>query len=72
MLHQNFSPEQRHVQRLVDQFNADEEAWERLETTRRLLRMRYPHLSRRRRDLLYLVEVILARPIEDCVGFLKS
>ena len=44
--HYNLPPEQRAAQRLVDQFNADEALWRKLEPLRRLRRKAHPPLSR--------------------------
>jgi hypothetical protein len=43
--YRNLPEEQRHVQRLVTRFNADERLWRRLEGKRRLRRRFYPLMS---------------------------
>ena len=64
----NLSPEQRNVQQLVAQFNADEQLWQSLEGKRRLRRRLYPHMSAKLRRQLGLLDFATARPLEDCVG----
>ena len=61
-------PEQRRVQRLIAQFNADERLWRSLEATRRRRRKVYPHLSAKLRRQLDLLEFASSRPLQDCVG----
>lgn len=65
----NLRPEQRATQRMVDQFNADERLWRKLEPRRRarrkLLRQR---LSGKRLKQLDLLEYTQARPPQDCIG----
>ncbi len=46
--HYNLPPEQRATQRLVDQFNADEALWHKLEPRRHLRRKSQPRLSRKK------------------------
>jgi len=64
----NLPPEQRTTQRLVDQFNADERLWKKLEPKRKLRRKRLPVLSKRKLKELDLLEFSTARPPRDCVG----
>jgi len=65
----NLPPEQRMTQRLVDQFNADERLWKRLEPRRRarhkLLRRVLSRKELKRRDLL---EFARERPPQECIG----
>lgn len=61
-------PEQRRVQRLVDQFNADERLWRSLEAKRRLRRKARPRIPARLRRQLDILEFANSRPLEDCVG----
>ena len=67
----NLPPEQRRVQQLVTQFNADEQLWRSLEGKRRLRRRLYPRLSAKLRKQLDLLDFAMARPLEDCVGSLS-
>lgn len=67
----NLPPEQGRVQRLVDQFNADEELRGRLEAKRVIRRIRYPRLSRTHRKLFDLLDLVFTRPLYDCIGFFK-
>ena len=55
-------PEQRLTQRLVDQFNADERLWKKLEPKRRA------RLSRKNLKELDLLEFARARPPQDGIG----
>jgi hypothetical protein len=64
----NLPPERRATQRLVDQFNADERLWEKLEPRRRARRKLLPCLSRKKRKKLDLQEFAMARPPQDCIG----
>jgi len=64
----NLPPEQRATQRLVDQFNADERLWRKLEPKRRARRKLQPRLSRKKRKNLDLLEFAKARPPQDCIG----
>jgi hypothetical protein len=64
----NLPLEQRPTQRLVEQFNADERLWERLEPRRRLRRKTRPLLSRGKLKELALLEFAQARPPQDCIG----
>ena len=65
----NLPPQQRSTQRLVDQFNADEHLWRKLEPKRRLrrklLRRRLSGKALKRLDLL---DFAAARPPQDCIG----
>ncbi len=61
-------PEQRRVQQLVAQFNADERLWRSLEAKRRRRRKAYPHLSAKLRRQLDLLEFANSRPPQDSVG----
>jgi hypothetical protein len=61
-------PEQRLVQRLVDQFNADERLWRSLDANRRLRRKARPRMPAKLRHQLDLLEFANSRPLEDCVG----
>ena len=63
----NLPPEQRLVQQLADQFNADERLWRSLEPRRRLRRKGRLRLSARQHRLLDLLEFAKVRPPQDCV-----
>jgi hypothetical protein len=60
--------EQRRVQQLVAQFNADEQLWRSLEAMRRRRRKVHPRMSAKLRRQIDLVEFANSRPLEDCVG----
>ncbi len=64
----NLPPEQRTLQRLVDQYNADARLWKRLEPRRRARRKLRPRLSKKRLKVLALREFAKARPPQDCIG----
>lgn len=64
----NLPPEQRMTQRLVDQFNADERLWKKLEPKRRARRKVRRRPSRKGLKKLDLLEFAKARPPQDCVG----
>ena len=61
-------PEQRRVQRLVAQFNADEQLWRSLEAKRWRRRKVHPRMPAKLRRQLDLLEFANSRPLEDCVG----
>jgi hypothetical protein len=65
----NLAPEQRFTQRLVDQFNADERLWKKLEPRRRARRklLRW-FLSPEKLKKLDLLEFARERPPLECVG----
>jgi len=64
----NLPPEQRPAQRLVDQFNADERLWKKLEPRRRAQRKLRPRRSRKKLKKIDLLEFARARPPQDCIG----
>src|SRR6266496_3258966 len=64
----NLPPEQQRAQRLVDQFNKDEQLWTKLEPRRRLRRKLRPGLSRKKRIEQDLEEFARERPPIECVG----
>jgi len=64
----NLPPEQRFMQRLVDQFNADAGLWKKLEPRRRARRKLRPRLSRKKLKRLALEEFAKARPPQDCIS----
>jgi hypothetical protein len=64
----NLPPEQRPTQRLVDQFNADEQLWKKLEPKRDARRKIRPRLSRGKLKKLALPEFAQASPPSDCIG----
>ncbi len=64
----NLPPEQRMIQRVVDQFNADERLWKKLAPKRRARRKLRPRLSRKKRKKLDLLDCVKARPPQDCIG----
>lgn len=68
----NLPPEQRRVQQLVTQFNADEQLWRSLEDKRRFRRRLYPRLSAKLRKRLDLLEFAKAHPLQDCIGLLST
>jgi len=65
----NLPPEQRFTQRLVDQFNADEPLWKKLEPRRRARRkLLRRFLSRKELKKLDLRQFARERPPLECVG----
>jgi len=64
----NLPPEQRPTQRLVDQFNADERLWKKLEPKRAARRKIRPRLSAAKLKHLALQELAQASPPQDCIG----
>ncbi len=64
----NLPPGQRATQRMVEQFNADERLWNKLEPRRRLRRKAKPRLSMKKLKKLDLAEFAKARPLQDCIG----
>ena len=61
-------PEQRASQRLVDQFNADERLWKKLEPRRQARSKLRPRLARKELMRLDLQEFAKAKPPQDCIG----
>ncbi len=68
----NLPPGQRITQRLVDQFNADERLWKKLEPRRRLRRKLLPGVSKKKLKELDLAEFAKAKPPQECVGQLMK
>jgi hypothetical protein len=64
----NLPPEQRMTQRLVEQFNADERLWQKLEPRRRLRRKLRPRLGKKKLKKIDLAEFARMRPPQECVG----
>jgi hypothetical protein len=64
----NLPPEQTRTQRLVDQFNADEKLWKKLEPKRRARRKLRPRRSRKKLKKINPLEFAKARPPQDCIG----
>jgi hypothetical protein len=64
----NLPPAQRRTQRLVEQFNADERLWQKLEPRRRLRRLARPKLSKQQHRVLDLREFARQRPPADAIG----
>jgi transposase InsO family protein len=65
----NLPPEQRRMQRLVDQFNKDEQLWKKLEPHRRFRRKVLRRvLSTKMLKKLDLREFARKRPPQDCIG----
>jgi DNA mismatch repair ATPase MutS len=65
----NLSTRQQFTQRLADQSNADERIWESLKPLRELRRELHPRMSRRRRQVLDLLDFARAQPPKDCIGY---
>ena len=61
-------PEQRATQRPVDQFNADDRLWKKLEPKRQARRKLRPRLPRKKLNKLDLLKFAKARPPQDCIG----
>ena len=68
MDYSNLPPEQHRVQRLVDQWNADEAVWRTLELGRRLRRSLHRKLTKDQHCELDLREFARAKPPVDCIG----
>lgn len=68
----NLPREQRRVQQLVTQFNADEQLWRRLEGKRRFRRRRSPRLPAKLQKQPDLLEFAMARQPQDCVSLFPS
>ena len=68
----NLPPEQRLTQCRVDQFNADERLWEKLDPRRRARRKLRPRLSKKKLKKPDLAEFAKTRPPQDCVGQLMK
>jgi hypothetical protein len=64
----NLPPEQRAVQRLAEQFSADERLWKKLEPRRRARWKLRPRRSHKKLKELDLQEFAKARPPQDCIG----
>ena len=64
----NLPLEQRFIQGIVDQFNANERLWKKLEPKRRLRRKLRPRLSRKKLKDLALLSSPKARPPLDCIS----
>ena len=63
---------QRSLQRLVDQFNADESLWRSLETKRVLRRTRHLELSWAQREILDYLDWVRRQPLQEYIGFFKG
>ena len=68
----NLSREQRRVQQIVEQFNADEQLWSSLAGKRRGRRKLHPNMPGKLRKQLDLLEFAAARPAQDCIGFTQE
>ena len=64
----NLLPQQRRMQRLADQFNADERLWETLEPRRLARRKFLPRISPKKLKELDLLEFARAKPPQDCIA----
>ena len=64
----NLPSRQQFTQRLVDQFNADEQVWASLEPLRKLRRKLHPRMSPRKRKALDLLDFARIQLLKDCVG----
>ena len=64
----NLPPEQWATQRLVDQFNADERLWKKLEPKRAARRKIRPRLPPGKLKKLALQEFAQASPPPNCIG----
>ena len=64
----NLPPDQRPTQRSVDQFNADEQLWKKLEPKRAARRKIRPRLRPGKLKKLALCEFAQASPPPDCIG----
>ena len=64
----NLPREQRPIQRLVDQYNADAGLWRKLAPRRKARRKLRPRLSKKKLKKLDLAEFGKARPPQDAIG----
>ena len=64
----NLPTEQRRVQQLATEFNADERLWRSLERKRRLRRRLRPRLSAKYQKELDVLDFAFARAPQDCIG----
>lgn len=64
----NLPAGQQFTQRMVDEFNADENLWKSLALRRKLRKFLYPKMSRRQRQQLDLAEFSCHQPPKDCIG----
>ncbi len=64
----NLPAEQRRVQQLVTEFNADERLWRSLERKRLLRRKLHARLQAKYRKQLDLLDFAVARAPQDCIG----
>jgi hypothetical protein len=64
----NLPPDQRPTQRSVDQFNADEQLWKKLEPKRAARRKSRQRLSPTKLKKLALQEFAQSSPLTDCIG----
>lgn len=68
MNYPNLPRNQHDIQRLVDQFNADEAHWRSLEPRRRLRRRILRRLKKKEHRALDLLEFPRLRPADDCIA----
>lgn len=64
----NLPPEQRPTQRLVEQFNANEWLWKKLEPRRRARRKLRPRRPLKKLKQADLLEFAKARPAQDAIA----
>ena len=65
----NLPPEQRVIQRLADEFNADEQLWRKLESRRQARRKALgTFLSEEELKVVDLAEFAAERRQEECIG----
>ena len=64
----NLPPEQRRLQRRVDQYNADAQLWRKLKPKRQARRKLRPRPSKKLLKALALLDFDKARPPVDCIG----
>ncbi len=65
----NLPAGQQFIQRMVDEFNAEERLWKSLALRRKLRKILHPKISRRKRQQLDLAEFASRQPLKDCIGF---
>jgi hypothetical protein len=68
MNYPNLLRNQHEIQRILDQFNADETRWRSLEPRQRLRRKILRRLKKKEHRALDLLEFAKLRPADDCIA----
>lgn len=64
----NLPPDQQFLQRVLDEFNAEEALWRSLEPNRKYRRRKQRRLSVRTHEALDMIEIAAARRARDCLA----